>query len=374
MRINSLDGLRGIAILFVLLIHHKLFNNGWMGVDLFFVLSGFLITQILWTERTSTFYWKRFYIKRATRIMPPLVLTILLAWIFTPGASAYAALGYLLTLGGFMELTKYHITPLGPLWSLAVEEHFYLLWPFAVRLLPRKGLFGVLAFLIFGVPVLRLLFSHPVPMAQLSPIYFITPFRIDEMAFGCLLAITAQTESGIRLLTRWSQWLFLGSLAVYLGAWQHFHHVAFFPGAHTRLFDSIGYSLVALICCAGVAHVRFHPEGRVSRCLSWRPLVFLGRISYGVYLYHLLAKTAVMHLSGVTSERAAFFLDFPCVILLAWLSFRFYETPIMRWGKRRSDSYLAAACSAPSGRGSAAQAPEPSTEAVALTGLQRLPT
>jgi peptidoglycan/LPS O-acetylase OafA/YrhL len=368
MRINSLDGLRGIAILFVLLIHHNLFNNGWMGVDLFFVLSGFLITQILWSDRKSPLYWRMFYIKRATRILPPLVLTILLAWIFTPRASVYAALCYLFTLGGFMELTKYHITPLGPLWSLAVEEHFYLLWPFAVRFLPRRGLFAVLALLILGVPVLRLLFSHPVPMAQLSPIYFITPFRIDEMAFGCLLAVFAQTTSGVEILTRWSQWLFLASAAVYLGAWQYFHHVAFFPGAHTRLFDSIGYSLVAVICFAGVAHVRFNPEGRVSRCLAWRPLVFLGRISYGVYLYHLLVKTAVMHFTGVASERAAFLVDFPCVILVAWLSFRFYETPIMHWGKARADMLRAGTAFPSAARG--ATSAEPLADQIVIGKLE----
>ncbi len=339
MRIDSLDGLRGVAILSVLLIHHGLFNNGWMGVDLFFVLSGYLITQILRLERGERFYWRRFYIKRATRILPPMVLTILLAYLFTPGASALAAVGYLLSMSGFLELTKYHITPLGPLWSLAVEEHFYLAWPFAVRFLPRRSLVGALLLLICVVPLLRLVFSHPVPMAQLSPIYFLTPFRIDEMGFGCLLALLAESPLGADLLTIWSKWLFLAFSAIYLGLWVHFHHIAFFPGAHTKLFDSVGYSLVAVICFAAIAHIRFNPRSWASRLLSFKPLVWIGRISYGVYLYHLLVKTLVMWATGISSERAVFLLDVPVVLLLAWLSFTYYELPIMRWGKTRADAY-----------------------------------
>ena len=200
MRINSLDGLRGIAILSVLLIHHGLFNNGWMGVDLFFVLSGFLITQLLRKDRFEPLFWKRFYIKRATRILPPLVLTVALGYAFTPGAKALIALGYLLSFSGFIELTRHHILALGPLWSLAVEEHFYLVWPFAVRFLSRRHLFFVLAVIIVGVPLLRLFFSHPMPMAQLSPIYFLTPFRIDEMAFGCLLAVLLESQRATTFL------------------------------------------------------------------------------------------------------------------------------------------------------------------------------
>jgi peptidoglycan/LPS O-acetylase OafA/YrhL len=339
MRIQSLDGLRGIAILSVLLIHHGLFNNGWMGVDLFFVLSGFLITQILRKEKGEPFYWKRFYVKRATRILPPLVLTVALGYLFTPKAHLLAAVAYLLSFSGFIELSPYHILPLGPLWSLAVEEHFYILWPFAVRYLPRKYLLVVLSVVIATVPLLRMFFSHPMPMAQLTPIYFLTPFRIDEMSFGCLLAILVESGSTAAALTRWSKWLFLLSTVTYIGIWSYFHHVLYFPGAHTKFFDSTGYTLVAVICFFAVAHVRLNRDSWASRTLSFAPLAFVGRISYGIYLYHLLVKTLVMWTTHGTSERMALIGDFPLVLFFSWLSFKYYESPIIEWGKHRADAY-----------------------------------
>ena len=109
MRIDSLDGLRGVAILAVLLYHHDLFDNGWMGVDIFFVLSGFLITGILRKESKDKFYWKRFYIQRATRILPPALLIVLLACLLAPGAKPLVCLGYLLTLGGVIDLQKNYL-------------------------------------------------------------------------------------------------------------------------------------------------------------------------------------------------------------------------------------------------------------------------
>ncbi len=338
MRIQSLDGLRGIAILSVLLIHHGLFNNGWMGVDLFFVLSGFLITQLLRKEADEPFYWKRFYVKRATRILPPLVLTVVLAYVFTPKAHLLATVGYLLSLSGLIELSRFHILPLGPLWSLAVEEHFYLLWPFAVRYLPRKHLLFVLSAVIVMVPFLRMYFSHPVPMAQLTPIYFLTPFRIDEMSFGCLLAILLESEATAAALQQWSKWLFGFSAATYLVIWSLLHHVLYFPGAHTKFFDCTGYTLVAVFCFFAVAHVRLNRDSWASRALSFSPLVFVGRISYGIYLYHLLIKSLVMWTTHITSERMALLGDFPLVLFLSWLSYTYYESPIIEWGKHRADA------------------------------------
>src|SRR6202021_2628918 len=105
--IDSFDGIRGLAILMVLIGHAGWFNNGWMGVDLFFVLSGFLITGILRRSRTEPFYWRRFYIKRATRILPPLVLGIALTACLWPHASAIGLVGYLLSLGNVIDITRW---------------------------------------------------------------------------------------------------------------------------------------------------------------------------------------------------------------------------------------------------------------------------
>ena len=309
MRSNSLDGLRGIAILSVLLLHHKLFNNGWMGVDLFFALSGFLITGILRKDRSRPFFWKRFYIKRATRILPPLVVTCVLTYLFTPGASMLVVLGYFFTMGGLIDLHKnIFIEPLGPTWSLAVEEHFYLVWPFVIRFLNKKQALTLLSVVVLGVPLLRMAFSHPMPTADLSVTYFLTPFRVDEMAFGCLLALLIEDSVAVELLKRWAGCAFVAVTGVYLSAWVYLRHIYFYPGGHTKLFDSMGYWLVALASTALIAHLYLTPTGYAARMFSFRPLVWLGRISYGVYLYHILLRAFIMwglaHSLAENSSRA----------------------------------------------------------------------
>lgn len=342
MRINGLDGIRGIAILSVLLLHHKLFNNGWMGVDLFFVLSGFLITGILRKDRARPFYWKRFYIKRATRILPPMLLTCLLTLLFVPGAKLIVILGYIFTLGGIIDLDpKHFIEAVGPMWSLAVEEHFYFVWPFAVRFLNKKHALALLGAVIVLDPLLRMAFSHPMPTAALSVTYFLTPFRIDEMAFGCLLAILIEDQKPKAILTRLSAAGFVAVTGTYFGLWLKLHHIFFYPGGHTKLFDSMGYWLVALASFFLVAHVYLNRDSLTARLLSVGPLAFLGRISYGVYLYHILIRSLIMWSLGISSQRLAFVFDFPLTLLLSWVSYKYYEQPLIDWGRRRAESFEA---------------------------------
>src|ERR1700722_9949060 len=110
--IDSLDGIRGIAVLMVLGMHAACFANGWAGVDLFFVLSGFLITGILRKTRSEPFYWRRFYIKRATRILPPVLLAVIATVVLWPDSSPIAIGGYLLSLGDVFNLTRFDVPAL----------------------------------------------------------------------------------------------------------------------------------------------------------------------------------------------------------------------------------------------------------------------
>jgi len=347
-RINGLDGIRGMAILSVLLLHHKLFNNGWMGVDLFFVLSGFLITGILRKDRGREFYWRRFYIKRATRILPPMLLACVLTYLFTPGAKLLLVLGYVFTLGGVIDLDPRHfIEPIGPLWSLAIEEHFYLVWPFAVRFLSKRRAILLLGAVIVLDPLLRMAFSHPMPTADLSVTYFLTPFRVDEMAFGCLLALLVEDQADTAALRRYSRLGLLAATGVYFGLWFKLQHIYFYPGGHTKLFDSLGYSLVAFASFCLVAHVYLNRESLATRLLSFAPLAFLGRISYGVYLYHLLVRNFIMWCLGTGSQRLAFVFDFPLILLVSWISYKYYEQPLIEWGRRRAEMLGVAAGQAP---------------------------
>src|ERR1035437_1333738 len=140
MRIQRLDGLRAIAVGAVVLHHHLLVSGGWVGVELFFVLSGFMITTILRRDRKDPAYWKRFYIRRATRILPPVMALILLVAVYYQ-PPVRSLLVYIFFLGNFANLTRWGMSSqLGLLWSLAIEEHFYLMFPFAVRYLERSRL------------------------------------------------------------------------------------------------------------------------------------------------------------------------------------------------------------------------------------------
>jgi peptidoglycan/LPS O-acetylase OafA/YrhL len=134
-RQKQLDGLRALAVLGVVAYHHGLLPVGWMGVDLFFVLSGFLITRILTETKRESSYWSQFYVKRAGRILPPLALLLILASVLNRHMTLRAFAGYGLFLGNYVNLTRYLVPMLVVLWSLAIEEHFYIFWPLGIRFL-----------------------------------------------------------------------------------------------------------------------------------------------------------------------------------------------------------------------------------------------
>jgi peptidoglycan/LPS O-acetylase OafA/YrhL len=150
-----LDGLRGIAVLLVLLHHHSFLNAGWVGVDLFFVLSGYLITTVLRRTHRDRFFWREFWIRRATRILPPFLILLFASALLGFSSSARQILAYLFSLGDVMAYTRPNFEPLQLLWSLATEEHFYFIWPFAVRFLPRRTLIFLLCALLIVEPVAR---------------------------------------------------------------------------------------------------------------------------------------------------------------------------------------------------------------------------
>ena len=192
MRIARLDGIRSLAVLLVILLHHHLLALGWAGVDLFFVLSGLLITGILRRERMAPHYWRSFYYKRATRILPPLCILVPLSYLLTKRATFPSALGYLLFAANIQDVGSHSIPLLGGLWSLSVEEHFYLIWPFAVYALSRRTLMRLLTALLLVEPMLRGVATHW--FTGPGPIYVLTPFRLDGLAIGSLLALMLESE------------------------------------------------------------------------------------------------------------------------------------------------------------------------------------
>jgi len=331
--IDSLDGIRGVAILMVLFMHAGWFDPGWVGVDLFFVLSGFLITGILRKTRSEPFYWRRFYIKRATRILPPLLLGIAVTALLWPHTSPIAIAGYALSLGNVVNMSRrFAIWPLIHLWSLSVEEHYYLIWPVVVLRLPRKQLQWLLLAIVVAAPLARLGFTYLLPKQEPYGIYYLTPFRIDGIALGSLLALLLEQRPWQERLTKWSWAGAVLASVVYLGLWAtraHFHPMAFDP-----IFNLTGYSVVVIIGFFVVAYACLRPDEIPTRILRNRLLTKLGVISYGVYVYSWILRALIGHyFTGLST----FYLGLIHILVSLPVSavlFKYYEQPITNWGRR----------------------------------------
>jgi peptidoglycan/LPS O-acetylase OafA/YrhL len=341
--IESFDGIRGLAIAMVLMGHAGWFAEGWIGVDLFFVLSGFLITGILRRSRAEPFYWRRFYLKRATRILPPLLLAIAVVALLWPHPSLLGLATYLLSFANIADLTRFFVWPLEHLWSLSVEEHFYLAWPLAVLRLPLPHLKQLLIFIIVTVPLCRWGFTYLLPRHAPNVIYYLTPFRIDGLAMGCLLSLSLEQQIWQQRMKRWSAAGALAASAVYLLLWTLLGHANFFPFAYSALFNALGYSLIAVTAVCVVAYARLNPDAAATQLLRLRPLRALGVISYGVYVY----SWVLLQLGGLYVPRLFIpwlaLIHIPVSIIVAAVLFRWYEHPIMLWGRRTAANLRPAA-------------------------------
>ena len=337
-RIDRLDGIRAVAIAMVVSAHLGLWANGWMGVPLFFVLSGLLITRILRRDRAAASFWKPFYIKRATRILPPLVLALIIAALFFSIPWRKLGLYYLFFAANVGEvLHRGESKGLGVMWSLAVEEQYYLLWPFAIRFLSRRHLIQLLIGLLIFEPILRAAFTPVFP--TMWPIYFLTPFQLDGLAAGSLLAILLEDAAITERLRVWSGKIALLILVLFLA----FDRIPTFNvDANSIVFNSLGYSMVSLAAASLILYVLLQPQAIISKTLSIPFLVFLGTISYGIYLFHVLGIDLVVQIGsrlGIFHFHRLAGAAVPLVVAFSWLSFKFYEEPIMNWGRRRA-AYL----------------------------------
>lgn len=286
----ALDGVRAVAVVIVLLYHHGLLSAGWIGVDLFFALSGFLITGILRRSASDKSYWSAFYIKRSTRILPPVLLLLLFVAMerHPPALSAFA---YLFFAGNIVELTSSAIWQLGPLWSLAIEEHFYAFWPTAVRRVSRLALMQFAVLGLVTEPVLRFAATHVISNmvgAQTrwnNPIFLLTPFRLDAMLCGALLALLVEGGRVPRALKRWSLPSALALFAIFLAIT---HAVSSFRRtSDSVLFNTLGYSLIAIAAGLTISYLVLNPRSIAARVLGSKVPVYLGGISYGIYLFQL---------------------------------------------------------------------------------------
>ncbi|HXJ05092.1 MAG TPA: acyltransferase [Candidatus Acidoferrum sp.] len=365
-RIPELDGLRGLAILLVFLSHYlggsehqvhpdwlrriiSATNIGWSGVDLFFVLSGFLIGGILLDERRSSSYFRTFYLRRMHRILPIYYLWILLFAAIVSAALLGAPFPYhvnrhdLLQIPlqlAFLQNMQFDRAPFIFIWflvtwSLAVEEQFYLLAPPLVRLLSLRHLIYVLFAAVVVAPFVRLYLFEHMPTGSLAPA-FVLPGRADTLACGILLAIGWRQEAFHKFLARQRGLLQGAVLFLLLGV------ILMLPrlvGDITLLRATLGFSWFAALYSCLVLLVLSQSGGWLAAVMRWKPLRSLGAISYCVYIIHLtiliLAHQLILHagpqirtLSGIAVTCFAAV----SAVAVASISWRYFEKPLITRG------------------------------------------
>jgi peptidoglycan/LPS O-acetylase OafA/YrhL len=298
-RIPELDGIRGIAILTVLFYHlfsYSMFHQSWTGVahlamkltehwshgvDLFFVLSGFLITGILLDTRSDPHFFRNFYARRALRILPLYytVLLLILVCYRHPGAYVLLSFFHLSNMAPLLGIAMMN----GAMWSLSVEEHFYLCWPLVVRRFQP----GTVAYIAAGVclaePLIRAIaFPH------VASVFPYTWFRLDGIAAGAWIACFVRSG-------RFSQ-RNAKVLALFLAAAGLLAEIAGTPLGirqyHTRFGAAFEFPPIDMLCAALVlwgAAFSGHSQTRILR--SW-PLRICGDLSYCLYLAHCMVMSA----------------------------------------------------------------------------------
>lgn len=369
--VPALDGVRGIAILLVLTYHfswvlgfgtnvadralERVVSVGWAGVDLFFILSGFLITNILLRARDSSGYFRTFYARRVLRIFPLyygflFIMIVLLPEL--PGLRGNEGLQNLrqhqFIYWTYLYNVAISVHPLvdrgpyanGHLWSLAIEEQFYLIWPLVVLLLGRRALASFCILCIVAAPVIRYGLLHgAVPDLQnVFAVSTLMPARMDTLALGGLIAVIARDPDLLRRTTRW---------ALPVGATAALALVILNLNRHgLPLLDekvlTFGLSALALGFGAAVMMVVGGVPGTLQAVLSNRVLTFFGRYSYGLYVLHFqimleLQKLAANHgwVRTVKGTFIPFDLAFTAVAMAlsvsaAWLSWQLYEKQFLK--------------------------------------------
>jgi peptidoglycan/LPS O-acetylase OafA/YrhL len=281
-RIEQLDGIRAIAILAVIINHCLGTPLLWVGVDVFFVLSGFLITGILLRRKQDRRdgYYSGFYFRRIFRIQPAYLVSIILygtlfTWRYFRPWPYYAFFG--------MNIHPlFHDWPLGlPVWSLAVEEQFYLLWPTVVLFTSERTLFRLSIAAILLTPILRFVCAH---FIYTGTIYLLTPFRADLLCAGAALAIVWEHRSArFERLCRERSWV--GVVLGFGGLAALYTFPIFRIASHSPWGAGIDYSL-SLVGSTALLAWALAGRGIFYRLLTLKPMRYIGQISYMMYLIH----------------------------------------------------------------------------------------
>jgi peptidoglycan/LPS O-acetylase OafA/YrhL/GT2 family glycosyltransferase len=332
----QLDGLRAVAVLLVFLHHLDIaaVPGGFLGVDLFFALSGYLITSLLVAEfaRTDRISFSSFYARRALRLAPALfamtVPVMVWAQVFGIGAPIKdGCAGLLYLMDFYAPATHGGGGVFGHTWSLAVEEQFYLVWPVLLvcGLRERWHLSRLVAAVGAGFTVAAALCRLVLHLGP-AELYWSPLPHVVELAAGALLAFALATHpERVRACCRHSSLPYAALAAIVLGC---FH----LDEGYTLLYVG-GFAVIGLICAAVIGHLLVEPTGAASRALSVRPLIWLGARSYGFYLWHYPILIAFSR--RLSSHLEVGLLALPTTLLVTQLSWRYLESPFLRLKDRR---------------------------------------
>lgn len=344
----DLDGLRGIAIILTLILHYvsrggyfsvhsapepifNLLDSFWSGVDIFFVLSGFLIGGILIDNKKAANFFQVFYLRRVLRILPVAFLAIAFSYLVIPligihfhSAKQVPSWSYWLFINNFWTASGFNAyPPLGPMWSLAIEEQFYLIAPWFILFVSHGKWSAILLAIVIASPMLRL--ASP----WFSPWDF-TLYRLDGLALGMLTAILLRKQAFLEYaknnLPRINAYIF-GTVAATL---------IFSASSNFTMLQKIalGVSLNSLAAAAIIVYLSLNKNTQLEEVLSRNWLVSVGRWSYFIYLMHMPILFCVK-----TTGMAPILQPFTALIiclLCAWASWRFIETPLISFGRNKA--------------------------------------
>lgn len=329
----DIDGIRAIAVLAVIFFHSgiKQFSGGFIGVDIFFVISGFLITNVVYDEiKTGKFSFRNFYKRRIARLLPAAIITLVFVLLycsvfFSPERYAsvgkdilFSALGlenFYLASGVDYFAVAGELNPLIHFWSLGVEEQFYLFWPLILVVTVRKGLkFSIgISIFIFTVSLISSILS--ISNNSIGS-YYLLQHRAFELQLGCIASLVNRTALPLKITDRLATCISSISIGLIFVPLFVYDKTTDFPG------------LNALLPCIGAMLLLLYPDKRfISKLYSNRLFVFIGVISYPLYLYHQPMIVVLDELSLVRPYTILLSILTICTPL-AYLTYKYIEKPI----------------------------------------------
>jgi peptidoglycan/LPS O-acetylase OafA/YrhL len=353
--IKPLDGIRALAALSILWLHFwsgvtpsdkitelivSTASIGQIGVPLFFVLSGFLITRILVASKKKENYFLSFYFKRALRIFPLYYLFLVIVFYLYPLLSHQAVDNFSSTWPNWFYLQNIFITfnwkYTGPnhLWSLAVEEHFYLVWPLIVYYTGLRQLKFTCFIIILIEPIVRYLL-----LRNNIEVFYFSLSRIDELAMGALVAVY---EIQNRKVSKKTAYLILATAFAGLTGW------IYFTGESSFWIQVFKYSFFALSFHVLIRLIALNRIGIIEQVLDNRLLSFTGKISYGIYIYHPFCFGIIHSCIQTRNIWLLFLLSLSTTYLVSTVSYFFFEKRFLRYkhlfernaGKRSTDGEI----------------------------------